>query len=140
MESPALTIPPGRYSLTAGLDDRLRALTNASVRGADGAAHPIFAFVIALGGMGLRIADLSERLGLAFGAGPVLAGCTLDYHAPMLVGRDYDVTTRIEGLERKPSRRFGAADHLRLHIALSCTGVNCAETRLHIIYPAPEKP
>jgi hypothetical protein len=140
MESSALTIPNGRYTLAAALDDRLRALTQAPPRGPDGAAHPAFAFVIALGGMGLRIAAVSDRLGLAFGAGPVLAACRIDTHAALRVGRDYDVGARVESLERKPSRRFGAADHLRLHIELRHAGTLCAETRLHIIFPSPILP
>jgi len=138
MESPAFAIPDGHYRLDAALDDRLRAITGAPPRGPDGRAHPIFAFVMALGGMGLRIADLSQRLGLNFGAGPVLAGCKMDYRAALLTGHDYAVAARIEALERKPSRRFGTADHLRLCIALSRGGTPCAETRLHIIFPGSD--
>lgn len=138
MDSPDFAIPPGRYRLTEVLDDRLRSLTGAPARGAAQTAHPVFAFVMALGGMGIRIADLARALGLDFGAGPVLAACTLDFRAPLLVGRDYDVSARVEGLSRKPSRRFGAADHLHLAIVLAHDSQPRAEARLHIIFPATE--
>jgi hypothetical protein len=138
MDSPDFPVPHGRYRLTAALDDRLRALTGAPARGAAQAAHPVFAFVMALGGMGLCIADLAEALDLDFGAGPVLAACSLDYHTPLQVGRDYDVAARVAGLSRKPSRRFGAADHLHLAIVLAHEGQPYAQARLHIVFPASE--
>lgn len=130
-------IPVGRYLLDPALDDRLRAFNGVAPREGD-TAHPVFAFVMALGGMGLSIRELSDQLGLAFGDGPVLAGCVLEYHSTLRVGARYDVAAEVAELLRKPSRRFGAADHLHLHIRLSQAGRACAEARLHIIFPAPE--
>ena len=76
------TIPDGRFAITEAMDDRVRDMARAPDR--QGVrAHPIFAFVGALGGMGMKIADLSEALGLAFHKGPVLARCRLDYDAPL---------------------------------------------------------
>ncbi|MCL7466141.1 hypothetical protein [Phaeovulum sp. NW3] len=127
-------IPDGRYLLSAGMDDLVRRMAQAPAR-TDQRAHPIFAFVAALGGLGLKIADLSAALGLAFERGPVLARCRIGYNAPLLVDRHYDVRADIEALERKPSRTFGAADHLHLSIRLS-DDYPRSQTRLHIIYPA----
>lgn len=138
MESSLLAIPSGRYHLAAALDDSMRVATGAAARAPGNQAHPIFAFVMALGGMGLRIAEISDRLGLNFGAGPVLAGCRIDYHAALITDRDYDVGARVAKLERKASRRFGAADHLHLQITIARNGTACADTRLHIIFPAIE--
>lgn len=131
-------LPPGHFDLTAERDDRVRRMSGAPAR-QDNRAHPIFAFVGALGGLPLPIKALSESLGLAFDRGPVLAGCVIDLARPLEVGRRYSVAGRIEDIKRKPSRRFGAADHLHLAIALA-DGVPFTEIRLHIIFPAAEAP
>lgn len=127
-------IPPGRFDLAAAVDDDIRRMAAAPPRIGD-RAHPICAFAGALGGLGLKIADLSAALGLAFDRGPVLARCRLDFDAPLRTGCIYDVTAEVETLERKPSRSFGAADHLHLAIRLSDAHPRSL-TRLHIIYPA----
>ena len=127
-------IPPGHYALTEAMDDRVRAMARAPARRGD-RAHPIFAFVGALGGLGLRIADLSRALGLDFDAGPVLARCRLDYDAPLRVGQDYAVRAEVERIERKPSRAYGSADHLHLSIRL-VQAAPVSRARLHIIFPA----
>ncbi|GKY89576.1 hypothetical protein [Sinisalibacter aestuarii] len=129
-------IPDGRYLLTAAMDDRVRHMARAPDRAGE-RAHPIFAFVAALGGLGLKIADLSAALGLAFERGPVLARCRLSYDAPLLVDRSYDVRAEIDDLQRKPSRVFGAADHLHLSIRLRDERPY-SRARLHIVYPAGE--
>ncbi|SPJ25398.1 hypothetical protein [Palleronia abyssalis] len=132
------TLPAGRFDLTAARDDLVRRMSDAPAR-SDQRAHPIFAFVGALGGLPLPIADLSTGLGLAFADGPVLARCQIDATRPLEVGRCYTVTARILDIQRKPSRRFGQADHLHLAITLS-DGAPFTETRLHIIFPATETP
>lgn len=131
----AYAIPAGRFDLTPQMDDEVRRMAGAPAR-TDDRAHPIFAFVGALGGLGLKIADLSGALGLDFGSGPVLARCRLDFAAPLTVGQSYDVAAEVEALERKPSRTFGHADHLHLSIRLSSDNQPRSHARLHIIYPA----
>lgn len=115
---PADPIPDGVFALTAALDDRVRVLSAAPPRQGD-RAHPIHAYLGALGGMSMPIADFSRALGLAFDAGPVLGACRLTFPGTLRVGRDYAVATRVLDLLRKPSRRFGRADHLTLSITLS---------------------
>ncbi|MBV0911061.1 hypothetical protein [Anianabacter salinae] len=132
------SLPLGRFDLTPERDDLVRRMSGAPVR-LDMRAHPIFAFVGALGGLPLPIKDLSEGLGLAFDKGPVLAGCRIDITRPLEVARSYAVAARVEGIERKPSRRFGWADHLHLAIALS-DSAPFTDIRLHIIFPATEAP
>lgn len=131
-------IAPGRFDLTPSRDDLVRRMSGAPER-QDERAHPIFAFVGALGGLPLPIKALSEDLGLAFKAGPVLAQCEIDLFRPLEVGRSYAMDARIARIDRKASRRFGQADHLHLAISLSDGRAFC-ETRLHIIFPAPEAP
>ncbi|MAM61291.1 hypothetical protein [Maritimibacter sp. UBA3975] len=131
-------LPPGEFHLTPERDDRVRQMSGAPAR-LGARAHPIFAFVGALGGLPMPIKALSESLGLAFDQGPVLAGCVIDLTRPLEVGRRYTVAGRVEGITRKPSRRFGHADHLHLAIALG-DGAPFTEIRLHIIFPAAEAP
>lgn len=111
-------MPAGRFDLTAALDDRVRVLSGAPPRQGDG-AHPIHAYLGALSGMSMPIGDFSRSLGLAFDAGPVLGECRLSFPGRLRVGQSYQVTVRILDLLRKPSRRFGRADHLLLEITLS---------------------
>ncbi len=108
----------GAYDLSAELDDRVRQLCGGPRRSGD-LAHPIHAYLGALGGMETPIGDFSRQLGLAFDAGPVLGQCRMTYPGRLCVGRRFDVDTRIVDLTRKPSRRFGTADHLTLEITLS---------------------
>jgi hypothetical protein len=127
-------IAPGSFDLSAARDDSVRRMSGAPSRTGD-RAHPIFAFVGALGGLPEPIKDLSESLGLAFANGPVLARCQIALARPLLVNRTYRVTARVEAIERKPSRRFGHADHLHLVIALA-DDTPFTEIALHIIFPA----
>lgn len=129
-------IPPGRFLLSAGLDDAIRRSCAAPQRRAE-EAHPVFAFVAALGGMGARVGDVCRALGLAFDEGAVLGRCRIDYDAPLTVDTGYDVAARVVSLERKASRRFGAADHLTLGMTVSAAGRPHARVSLTTIMPAP---
>lgn len=126
-------IPEGRFILTPAMDDRVRQMAGADPREGD-FAHPVFAFVGALGGLGLRIADLSRALGLDFDAGPVLARSRLDYDDRLRVGESYRVTAEVEAITRKPSRVFGKADHLHLAITLT-QEAPVTRARLHMVFP-----
>ncbi|MCE0506153.1 hypothetical protein LR948_12350 [Roseivivax sp. GX 12232] len=130
-------IPQSRYRLTRQADDAVRRMSGALARQGAG-AHPIFAFLGALGGLPQPIKELSESLGLDFAAGPVLAGCRITLHAPLQIDRDYTVEAKVAGLERRPSRAYGAADHLHLAVALTEGGTPASEIALHIVFPAPE--
>ena len=128
-------IPLGRFHLSASLDDAIRTSCAAPARrGVE--AHPVFAFIAALGGMGARVGDVCRSLGLAFDKGAVLGRCRIDYDAPLTVDRDYDVAAEVLSLERKSSRRFGAADHLTLGMTVSATGRGHARVQLTTIMPA----
>ncbi|KMS50575.1 hypothetical protein V474_06935 [Novosphingobium barchaimii LL02] len=129
-------IPPGVFDLSASLDDAIRRSCAAPLRDGE-QAHPIFAFIAALGGMGSRVGDVCRGLGLAFDSGAVLGRCRIDYDAPLTVDTRYDVATSVVALERKGSRRFGAADHLTLGMTVSAGGGLRARVRLTTIMPAP---
>ncbi|MDF3608096.1 hypothetical protein PE067_19315 [Paracoccus sp. DMF-8] len=130
-------MPDGWFDLTPELDDRVRALSAAPPRQGD-RAHPIHAYLGALGGMPMRIGDFSRALGLAFDAGPVLGECTMTYPGRLRTGQRYRVSTEILDLTRKPSRRFGMADHLVLAITLSDASGPASILRFKMITPVVE--
>lgn len=136
MTVPLYRVPPGRYDLTVALDDRARALCGAPPRGKNGLAHPVFAYLGALGGLSMPIGDLSRSLGLAFDAGPVLGRCELSYPGRLEAGHSYDVLAEVVSITRKPSRRFGRADHALLAITLARHGNPVSVLRLAMITPA----
>ncbi|MFN8679936.1 hypothetical protein ACDP63_02100 [Paracoccus sp. P2] len=128
-------IPGRRYDLTAALDDRVRALCAAPPRQGD-LAHPIHAYLGGLAAMPSPIGDFSRDLGLAFDAGPVLGECRLSFPGRLRVGQAYDATVEVLDLTRKPSRRFGRADHLALAITLSDQAGPASLLQFKMITPA----
>jgi hypothetical protein len=129
-----IELPQGTFVLSPALDDRLRRENAAPPRtGTD--AHPIFAFVAGLGGMGLPVAEALRLCGCSMDAGPLLASCEIAIHAPMQVGLTYDVDARIAEKVRKQSRRFGAADHLLFRLDMRVAGKRYAELAIRMIVP-----
>lgn len=129
----------GRFRLTAAMDDRVRALSGAPAR-LDDRAHPIFAYIGALHGLPRPIGDWSRALGLAFDRGPVLGACVMDYPGRLRVERDYAVRAEVTAITRKPSRRFGAADHAAFVIALCEGAAEVSLLRFTMITPAGAAP
>lgn len=136
--SPSPIIPPGVYRVTRELDDRLRAACSAPVRREGEGAHPGFAFVAALAGMGLKVGDICRLVGLSLESGAVLGTCRIRYDRPLEVDRTYQVQGRVGTLVRKASRRFGATDHLMLHMEVGAASVPFAQVELTMIVPVRE--
>lgn len=130
-------LEPGTFLITSGMDDRARASCKALPR-ADGNAHPIFAFIAALGGMGTSIAALCELCGSSIEAGPVLASTRIRWLAPMPVDSEYGVEARIVDTVAKQSRRFGKAIHARIRFTVLHGETECAEVDIHMILPERE--
>ncbi|RVQ64853.1 hypothetical protein EKN06_14750 [Croceicoccus ponticola] len=124
----------GRYAIDDAADERIRRLAKAGPRRGD-EAHAGFALALALGGIGVPIRDIFERCGLDFDAGAVLGSCSVDWDRPLTVGHDYAVTATLASLNRKASRRFGAADHLILSFAIDDEDGLCATVRTTTIVP-----
>lgn len=116
-----MAIPAGEFLLAASLDDRLRLTSGAAVRTGD-AAHPALAFVLALGGAGEDIATTLKRGGYAIDQAPLLAGCEIAFQERLTVDTLYRVDGELAGVTRKPSRRFGTADHLHFHYRFAVAG------------------
>jgi hypothetical protein len=93
---------------------------------------------MALGGMEIPVASLFERVGLRFDTGAVLGSCAIRWERPLIVGRRYSINAVATGIKRKPSRRFGAADHLSLRMTISCAGEGFADVETITIVPVAE--
>jgi len=128
------TFPIGRFALTAAMDDRVRALSDAPPRD-DDSAHPIFAYIGALHGLSLPIGDWSRAMGLGFDHGPVLGSCVMEYPGRLRTGQEYDVLAEVTAITRKPSRRFGQADHAAFVIALAQADSPVSILRFTMITP-----
>lgn len=129
-----IPLPIGYFDLTEMLDDSVRLACGATDRNAD-EAHPVFGFVAALGGAGLKIADILALCGCEIDSGPLLASCDLELPCALKVSRTYQVRCEVAHLERKPSRRFGEANHVGLRFDLSSGGADHGTLRLRIVVP-----
>ncbi|MDB5722751.1 MAG: hypothetical protein JWP15_3369 [Alphaproteobacteria bacterium] len=129
-----INLPPGHFALDADLDDRLRRDGAAPPREGD-IAHPIFAFVGGIGGLGVPVGDAIALAGCSIGAGPLLASCDISIYRALKVGVTYQIAGRIAGKTRKPSRRFGAADHLLLSVSIAEGDVRFVDLDLKMIVP-----
>ena len=132
--STGTVLAKGRFAIDAADDQRLRRLAGAD-RATAGEAHPGFALVAALGGVGVPVRTLFEACGLGFETGPVLGRCRIEWDRPLTIGENYTVEASLAGLTRKSSRRFGAADHLVLAFAICDEAGRCAKVETTTIVP-----
>ena len=128
-------LPIGSYTITESENHRVCNLA-ATQAAQDGSAHPIFPVIATLAGMGLSIAKICDLCEFDIADGPMVGVCNVfNLGAPIAVGDRFDVAARISGMTRKPSRRFGQADHLTLTSQLSKAGLSCSAVELTWILP-----
>lgn len=127
-------LPNGMFLLDDAVDDRIRAACAAPDRVGD-EAHPIFAFVSGLGGLGVPVAEAMARVGCSVEDGPLLASCEISLHGILKVGVTYQIAARVVEKRRKASRRFGSADHLLFSIEIGQDGRRFADLHLRMIVP-----
>lgn len=134
--SPAypMAIPPGHFRLSAEADKMIRQ-TSFSAEAWEDEAHPVFGLVAAIGGIGIPIGEVFASCGGAIDQGPLLASCVLHFARPLKIGITYQVNGTVESVTRKPSRRFGAADHLRLCIDVRDGDTPYSRLTLTVVMP-----
>jgi hypothetical protein len=111
-------LPGGRYALGAERHSRLLGALGGEPP-ADGSAHPLCAWVIAMGGCGVGIGELFEAAGVPMEDGPMLGSCELELRRPLGVETTYTVAGTIESLEEKSGRKLGRFDVLRIRLEVS---------------------
>jgi hypothetical protein len=73
-------------------------------------AHPIMAFLVAQGGIGVTVAELFKMFGTDMADGPLLTESTLDLHADLRPGVSYEVGGTVVAAVRKSGRTLVAFD------------------------------
>jgi hypothetical protein len=107
-------LPGGTYTL--GADRHARLVAALGTPPPDGEAHPLSAWVIAMGGNGISIGEFFERAGVPMQDGPMLGACDLELHAPIDIETEYTVTGKVADLVEKTGRKLGRFDVLTLRL------------------------
>jgi hypothetical protein len=111
-------LPGGTYTLGAERHAKLLSALNTEAP-EDGSAHPLCAWVIAMGGCGIGIGELFEAAGVEMEDGPMLGSCDLELLRPIGVESTYTVAGTIESLVEKSGRKLGRFDILRVRLEVS---------------------
>jgi hypothetical protein len=81
-------------------------------------AHPGLAYVACLEGSGVSIQDLFDLMEADAGSGAVFGEQRLEFRAPLVIGRDYEVDGEVTSVVRKRGRRAGVFDMLTFVLRL----------------------
>ena len=101
------------------------------------AAHPLFAYYAAVGGMGMSLESLFEICG----AGPdtpqpMLGETSLDLERPLSIGATYRVSGTIVDVRRRSGQRIGPMDLITAVFELSePNGQEHARCRIVFVFP-----
>lgn len=112
------TLPGGTYTLGAARHDKLVSALGGTPP-PPGEAHPLAAWVIAMGGCGVSIGELFEAAGVAMEDGPMLGACDLELHDAVAVETEYTVAGEITNLVEKNGRKLGRFDVLSIRLEVS---------------------
>lgn len=108
---PGLALEPGTVKIPASENVDLAAVLECEPP-ADGALHPLFAYIAPQRGIGTSIAELCELGGSSVDAGPMMGSTSIEFGEPMLPDVEYTVTGEILDLEHKHGRSIGDFDLL----------------------------
>jgi hypothetical protein len=135
--APGATLPPGTYRLGAERHAKLVAALG-SAAPSDGSAHPLATWLIAMGGIGVSIAELFDAAGVPLEDGPMLGSAELEQERPLDVDATYTVSGEVTELLEKTGRKLGRFDVLtiRLHVAGE-DGEPAARLTCSMILPRP---
>jgi hypothetical protein len=97
---PGTPLPEGTFTITE-VDERRVLDVIGGAPTADGAAHPLWAYIAAQRGIGISVADICGLAAFNVNDGPMLGSSHLEYHGPIRIGVPYRVTGEVLGIERK---------------------------------------
>jgi len=132
--APGAALPDGDYVLGSERHDQLVEALG-GIAPADGSAHPLAAWVIALGGIGIGIGDLFAAAGVAMEDGPMLGACELTLRRPLDVGTRYAVSGTITDLQAKTGRKLGRFDVLTIRLDVTDGDTTAATCTCSMILP-----
>jgi hypothetical protein len=134
--APGATLPPGTYRLGAQRHDKLLAALG-SPAPADGSAHPLATWLIAMGGIGMSIAELFAAAGVPLEDGPMLGSAELTQDRPLEIDATYSVTGEVAGLVEKTGRKLGRFDVLTIRLDVAEGAAHAARLTCSMILPRP---
>jgi hypothetical protein len=132
--APGAELPSGTYRLGAERHTRMVEALGGHAP-ADGSAHPLATWLIAMGGIGFGIGDLFAAAGVPLEDGPMLGACELELSRPLDPETTYDVSGRIAAVEEKSGRRLGRFDVLTLELDVISEGERAARCTCSMILP-----
>ena len=106
---------------------------------ADGTAHPAYYYIATQVAMGKSVAELCTICAFDVNEGPMMAGSSVRFAAPLRVDVPYQVRGEILSLVRKRSRKLGVMDLLRYRLSLHGEdGAEVLETENSWVLPRKE--
>src|SRR4051794_37667389 len=96
---PGTELPEGTFTITASDDERVREVVGGPP--ADGAAHPLWAYIAPQRGIGISVADICALADFDVNDGPMLGSSDLEFHAPIKLDESYRVTGQVLSIARK---------------------------------------
>lgn len=88
----------------------------------DDLAHPMFCYYVAMGGMGLSIAELFALAHSSADEGPMFGECDMEVLVPLRTAMSYEVRGEITGVTRKQGAAIGTFDLLTFRLEVVTPG------------------
>jgi hypothetical protein len=132
--APGAPLPPGTYRLGAERHDKLLAALGSDAP-RDGSAHPLAAWLVAMGGIGMSIAELFAAAGVPLEDGPMLGSAHLAQERPLAVESIYSVTGQVTDLVEKTGRKLGRFDVLTIRLDVADADAHAAQLTCSMILP-----
>ncbi|GIU93458.1 MAG: hypothetical protein KatS3mg011_2364 [Acidimicrobiia bacterium] len=130
--------PPGSYTIT----EWQHWLTMDAILSPPlpaGIAHPIYAYLASIGGMGITLPQLFAAARSSAEAGVMFGEATLEFSQPLAVGATYRVEGRFLDVVRKQSSRVGTMDLVTFRLSLLTEDGTLAATSTNtFIFPRRE--
>lgn len=99
-------------------------------------AHPLYAYLTAMAGMGMSIEEFFGLCRATSADGPMFGECGTRIHQPLRVGATYTVRGGIVDVERKEGKRAGVFDIVGFELELvDAAGAVVAVCRNSFIFP-----
>lgn len=113
---PGTPLPEGSFRISAEEDRRVLEVVGGKPS-ADGAAHPLWAYIAPQRGIGISVAELCALADFDVNDGPMLGSSELEYRKPIMIDVDYRVTGEVVSIARKHGR-IGTFDVLEFRESL----------------------
>lgn len=126
---------PGGFFRIEGYEHQLGCDAVLAPRLGDGAAHPIFAYLAGIRGMGMSLDELFDLVGSSAEEGVMFGELEVELLRPLRVGTTYQVRGEITDVRRKEGRQAGVFDIVSFRLELLEDGEAAAVSTNAYIFP-----